>query len=147
MKIKKIRQLIRAEIKGANSNFSDLAVITNEAQKNLQNALNFGRKTDEDAILMFIKVDNAIRVALFAGRSILLGIGIREYLFDYHNGVSEHTEHCIEWLVDNATDVLKKESEFFAVLRDNESDRWRGFRGDKPMNLDEIKAKATMALH
>lgn len=106
-----------------------------------------GRESDADAIIIFVVVDDTIKIALFAGRSILLGQGIKEYLLDYHDKVAEHTDHCIEWLTDNAVDALKKEDNFFAVLRDNESNRWRGFRGDKPMNFDEIQAQAVNQLN
>ena len=143
MKIKMLRRLIRTEIKGTEGkNFSDLAEFANEAQNNFQSVFNFGREHDADAVLIFIKKDNAVNIVLFAGKTAVFGTGINEYLLDYHDGVSEHRDHCIEWLVDNATDGLKKENVFQIILKNNESDKWRGFRGNEPMSLNEIKAKA-----
>lgn len=141
MKIKKIRRFIREQLHGT-GNFTETMSAATEAQKYAQDAIQAGRETDADAIVMFIVANNSIKIALFAGRSILLGEGIKEYLLDYHDQVVEYTDHCIEWLTDSAVDALKKEDDFFAVLRDTESDRWRGFRGDKPMTINEIKTKA-----
>jgi len=144
MKIKKMRRMIREQLRGG-GNFTEAVFAANEAQKYAQDAIQAGRNTDADAIVMFVVVDGTIIIALFAGRSILLGQGIKEYLSDYHDNVVEHTDHCIEWLTDSAVDTLKNEDNFFAVLCDNESERWRGFRGEKPMTIDEIQAQAKKA--
>lgn len=149
MKIKKIRRIIREQLSGKSSGNSLLAVSTGFPvfQQYMQDAMQAGRETDADAIVIFIISGDSINIALFAGRTMLLGDGIREYLSEYHDGVEAHTTHCIEWLVDSAVDGLKSDDKFFAVLRDNETDKWRGFRGEKPMTLDEIKANDKMALH
>lgn len=78
---------------------------------------------------------------------MLIGSGIKEYLSDYHDQVSEHTKHCIEWLTENASDGLKKDNYVFIPLRDNGSDRWRAFRGARPMTIDEVKSKAMGVVH
>lgn len=148
MKIKKIRRLIRDHLHGRSDNrLANASTVISVANDYMHDALSAGRETDADAIIIFVPADDDMKVALFAGRTILLGEGIKEYLLDYHDGVIEHADHCIEWLTDSAVDALKKEDNFFAVLRDNESDKWRGFRGDKPMTLDEIKANMENTLH
>lgn len=141
MKIKKMRRLIREQLHGNSSNLQDALSMATEAQNYAQEAIQAGRDTDADAIVIFVATDVSIKIVLYAGRSLLLGHGIKEYLFNYHNQDLEQTKNCIEWLTDNAVDALKKEDNFFAVLRDDESDRWRGFRGDKPISLDEINAQ------
>lgn len=116
-------------------------------QRYTEEAINAGRQTDADAILICVVAGDSVLMSLVVGRSVLLGDGIREYLFDYHDGVDEHTAHCIEWLVDSAVDDLKRENNCMVILRDNETDKWRGFRGDKPMTLNEIKSTMEKTLH
>lgn len=144
MKIKKIRRIIREQLNGnGGGSLSQVSTL----QEYMQDAMQIGVETDADAIVVFLLSGDAINIALFAGRTVLFGDGIKQYLSDYHDGVAEHTAHCIEWLVDSAVDGLKNDDNFFAVLRDNETDKWRGFHGDKPMTLDEIKASSKKALH
>jgi hypothetical protein len=144
MKIKKVRRSIREQLRGqGESNFAAVSMMHNYAQE----AFSAGQQTDADAIAIFVTSDDNVHVALLIGKSMLFGSGIKEYLFDYHNQVEKDADHCVEWLTDNAVDELKKESNFIAVLRDNESERWRGFRGDLPLSIDEIKVQAQKYLN
>lgn len=148
MKVKKIRRAIREQLTGAGA--GSLASVSEGfpvLQEYAQEAISAGHQTDADAILVTVIHADTVLVALVAGRSILLGDGIREYLSDYHDGIEEHTRHCIEWMVDNATDGLKDEERCLVVLRDTDDERWRGFRGDKPMTIEEIKANGRAQLH
>lgn len=148
MKVKKIRRAIREQLTGAGA--GSLASVSGGfpvLQEYAQEAISAGHQTDADAILVTVIHADTVLVALVAGRSILLGDGIREYLSDYHDGIEEHTRHCIEWMVDNATDGLKDEERCLVVLRDTDDERWRGFRGDKPMTIEEIKANGRAQLH
>lgn len=148
MKVKKIRRAIREQLTGGGA--GSLAAVSGGfpvLQEYAQEAISAGHQTDADAILVTVIHADTVLVALVAGRSILLGDGIREYLSDYHDGIEEHTRHCIEWMVNNATDGLKDEERCLVVLRDTDDERWRGFRGDKPMTIEEIKANGRPQLH
>jgi len=148
MKVKKIRRAIKEQLTGSGAGtFSEVSGGFPVLQEYTNEAISAGRQTDADAILVSVINGDTVLVALVTGRSILLGDGIREYLSDYHDGVDEHTRHCSDWLVDNATDGLKREERCIVVLRDNDDDRWRGFRGDKPMTLEEIKQCGKVRLH
>ncbi|WP_347990082.1 hypothetical protein [Methylomonas sp. AM2-LC] len=147
MKVKKVRRIIRQQLIGSGSNFSSITDNLSSLQEFTEEAIIAGRQTDADAILICVTDENSVLIALVAGRSVLFGEGIREYLSDYHDGVEEHTSHCINWLIDNAVDDLKQENYCFVVLRDPDADKWRGFRGDKPMTLEEIKATGAKTLH
>jgi hypothetical protein len=78
---------------------------------------------------------------LFIGRTFCSGDEIKDYLFEYHDGDSEKTEDCIKWLVNTAFEGLKTESAALAILRCDNSEIWRGFRGN------EIGTKKTNLLH
>jgi hypothetical protein len=148
MKVKKIRRAIREQLTGAGT--GNLAAVSGGfpvLQEYANEAISAGRQTDADAILVAVIHADSVLIALVAGRSILLGDGIRDYLSDYHDGIEEHTRHCIDWMVDNATDGLKDENQCLVVLRDTDDDRWRGFRGDQPMTIEEIKASGRERLH
>jgi len=148
MKVKKIRRSIREQLTGAGAgSFAELSASLPPLQEYAKEAISAGRQTDADAILIAIIHADSVLVALVAGRSILLGDGIRDYLSDYHDGIEEHTRHCIDWMVDNATDGLKDENQCLVVLRDTDDDRWRGFRGDQPMTIEEIKASGRARLN
>jgi hypothetical protein len=108
MKIKKIRRIIREQL---NSGGGSLSLVST-FQEYMQDALQIGVETDADAIVIFLLSGDAINIGLFAGRTMLFGNGIKQYLSDYHEGVAEHTAHCIEWLVDSAVDGLKNDDNF-----------------------------------
>jgi len=148
MKVKKIRRSIREQLTGAGAgSFAELSASLPTLQEFAKEAISAGHQTDADAILVAVIHADSVLVALVAGRSILLGDGIRDYLSDYHDGIEEHTRHCIEWMVNNATDGLKEENRCLVVLRDTDDDRWRGFRGDQPMTIEEIKASGRARIH
>jgi len=148
MKVKKIRRAIREQLTGAGvGNYATVSACLPVLQEYTKEAISAGRQTDADAILVAVIHADSVLVALVAGRSILLGDGVRDYLSEYHDGIEEHTRHCIDWMVDNATDGLKDENQCLVVLRDTDDDRWRGFRGDQPMTIEEIKASGRARLN
>ena len=140
MKINRIRHVIRDQLLWSNtSNPLNMQNATIMAQKIAIDAHHTGHEYDADAIIAFAIANDSVSIALFAGRTLLVGKDINDYLLDYHDYDDQQAEYCVESLTDSAISALKTADVFLAVLRDLESVQWRAFRGVRPLSLSEIK--------
>jgi hypothetical protein len=143
-KIKQIKRLIHANLVGEEIGIgnSDASIILKEIEKDEVDAIvAIGGLHDADAVVFFKNIGINVIILLFIGRIFCSGEEIKDYLFEYHDRNSEETEKCIKWLVNTAFEGLKTESAALAILRCDNSESWRGFRGN------EIEAKKTNSLH
>lgn len=106
-------------------------------------AMQAGREQDADAVFLATISGRDLACALVVGRSLLFGEEAMGHLVDYYGGDTKRVDEWIERVASDAADDLKRDGEvFYGVLRDAADQRWRGFRGAKPMNVDAVRAAA-----
>jgi len=139
MQSKDIRRSIRAALKNP-------TLSTAHTGPEIQEAIQVGHEHDGDAVFIATIQDHNVLCALVVGRSLLYGDEALEYMVEYHDGDDQRAVAWLEQMANDAADDLSEDGQtFFGLIRAEGDDRWRGFRGQKPMTVDEVRNKARSA--
>ncbi len=131
-----IKQQITNYITGEES-LSIEAALT--IQDHIKKVVAAGIENDADAMIYALRIGGKIYVVLLAGKSMLQGFDLNDYLESYFSdaiGLEHHLPRIVDYLY---TDISGK-TDAYMVLREPNNDRWRGF--NPLLNLDEIYEKA-----
>lgn len=130
----KIKRQIQAYLLGEEALTLEATMTMND---HIQKVIEVGVANDADAMVYALRIGNKIYVCCLAGKSLLQGNELKQYL-DRYFADAKGADHHIPKITDYLYNDISGQTDAFMMLR-SENQRWRGFNPVR--NIDEIYAE------
>lgn len=103
-------------------------------------AIGQGIEADADLVFLATVADGHVRCGLVCGASLLVGASMRWALVRYGEDDRDQANRLLDLFRTQSAEALAT-GPFFSVLRADQNERWRSFRGERLSTFEELRAR------